>query len=227
MTIDAEIGFGILIKVEATPGSGTFTTLGKQKDVKGGGWSVDAVDASHNESPNKVKEKIPGMIDLKSTSYEMQYVLGGSAEASVTALRGLVRNWRIVHPSGDYIAFAGFISDFDPDMSTEDKSAAKVEIMPTGDQSLVAATAPANVIKPAISGVLTVGEVLTAYEGTWDNEPTSFTYQWKNAGTDISGATARTYTLVSGDSGDAITVAVTGINGAGNATATSAAVVCG
>ena len=88
-----------------------------------------------------------------------------------------------------------------------------------------AATAPSNLTAPAISApALTTGSVLTAFEGVWDDEPTSFTYQWKNAGSNISGATARTYTLLAGDSGDAITVAVTGVNSAGSATATSAAV---
>lgn len=222
---DAEIGYGMLVKVEVTPNSGTFTTIGKQKDVKGGGWSVDAVDASNNESPNKVKEKIPGMIDNKPVSFEIEYALGGSAEATILALRGLVRTFRTVHPSGAYAEYDAFITDFDPETPTEDKSSASVEITLAGDFDLNEAAAPTNSVLPAISGSLAVDAVLTAYEGEWDNEPRSFTYQWKNAGENISGATSRTYTVVAGDAGDAITVAVTGTNSAGSATATSAPVV--
>lgn len=83
-------------------------------------------------------------------------------------------------------------------------------------------SAPTNSVKPSIAGVLTQGQILTAIEGTWTGYP-AFTYQWKRDGANISGATSKTYTLVSGDATKSISVAVTGTNGAGNATATSAA----
>ncbi|MCX5569600.1 hypothetical protein [Kaistia nematophila] len=86
-------------------------------------------------------------------------------------------------------------------------------------QSLVA---PVSSLLPSIAGVLTQGSVLTAVPGRWSGEP-SFTYQWKRDGTNIAGATNSTYTLVAGDAAKAISVAVTGTNAAGNATATSAA----
>lgn len=226
MSDDAEIGYGLLVKVEVTPGSGTFETIGYQKDVKGGGWSVDQIDKSHNQSPNKVKEKMPGMTDMKPVAFEIQYKLGGEAEALLLSIRGLERTFRTVHPSGAYAEYDGFVSDFEPESPTEDKSVGSVEITPSGDMTIEAASAPLNTTRPAIAAAaLTLGSILTAYEGEWANEPTSFTYQWKNAGSNIVGATNRTYALQAGDSGDAITVAVTGINSAGNATATSAPVV--
>lgn len=83
-------------------------------------------------------------------------------------------------------------------------------------------TAPANVVKPSIAGVLTQGEVLTAIPGVWSGEPT-FTFQWKRDGSNISGGTGATYTLVAGDATKSISVAVTGTNPAGSASATSAA----
>lgn len=83
--------------------------------------------------------------------------------------------------------------------------------------------APVNTVTPAISGVLTSGQVLTAYEGVWSGGVDSYTYQWKSEGVDIGGATSKTYTLVGGDVGDNISVAVTATNAAGSTTATSAA----
>lgn len=82
--------------------------------------------------------------------------------------------------------------------------------------------APTNTIKPSLAGVLTQGEVLTAIPGIWTGEP-AFTYQWKRDSSNIAGATSATYTLVAGDATKSISVAVTGTNSAGNATATSAA----
>lgn len=221
---NAEIGYGMLVKVEVTPGSGTYVTVGQQKDIKGGGWSVDAIDASHNESPNRVKEKIPGMIENKPVALEIVYTLGSAAEATLLSLRGLVRNFRTVHPSGAYAQYAAFITDFEPDTPTEDASVASIEITLKGDFTIASATAPVNTVLPAISGTLAQGDTLTAYEGVWANEPTSFAYQWKNATVNIAGATGKTYVLQAVDAGDAITVEVTGINSAGSAAAVSAPV---
>lgn len=83
-----------------------------------------------------------------------------------------------------------------------------------------AQTAPANTLAPSIAGELAQAEILTAIPGIWSGDPT-FTYQWKRDGTNITGAIAKTYTVDAADVGTSLTVAVTGTNGAGNATATS------
>jgi hypothetical protein len=84
---------------------------------------------------------------------------------------------------------------------------------------------PANTVLPAISGTPTVGQTLTASTGTWTGTPTiTYGYQWKRAGTAISGATSSTYLLVTADLGTLVTVTVTATNGAGSTGATSASV---
>lgn len=75
---------------------------------------------------------------------------------------------------------------------------------------------PANTALPSTTGTPTEGETLTATTGTWTNSPTSYAYQWKNNGSNISGATSSTYVLVTGDVGDTITVEVTATNGSGS-----------
>jgi hypothetical protein len=82
-------------------------------------------------------------------------------------------------------------------------------------------TAPVNVSAPVVSGTASVGSVLTTTNGTWDNEPTSYTYQWKRNGSDILSATANTYTVVAADVSQSITCTVTATNDAGSASATS------
>ena len=90
--------------------------------------------------------------------------------------------------------------------------------------SAVINTIPTNSSVPAISGIAKVGQTLTATTGTWTHNPTSFTYQWKRAGTPISGATASTYVPVTGDVGNTLTVSVVAANSGGSsAPATSAA----
>jgi hypothetical protein len=91
------------------------------------------------------------------------------------------------------------------------------------------AAAPQNTTAPSISGTAKEGSTLTASDGTWSNSPTSFSYQWQRCASDGSGcgditsATSKTYTLVTGDVGHTVRVVVTAINADGKASATSAA----
>jgi hypothetical protein len=78
------------------------------------------------------------------------------------------------------------------------------------------------------AGAPTVGEVLTTTNGTWTNNPTSYTYQWQHCPSgincvNINGATSASYTIASGDTGDTIVVVVTAHNAGGQAAQTSAA----
>jgi hypothetical protein len=64
---------------------------------------------------------------------------------------------------------------------------------------------------PTVTGNATVGAPLTANAGTWGPSPVTLTYQWNSsAGGAISGATSATYTPVTGDLGNTLTVTVTG-----------------
>jgi endoglucanase len=90
------------------------------------------------------------------------------------------------------------------------------------------AIAPVNTAVPAITGLSTVGAVITSNTGSWNNNPTNFAYLWQRCDStgsncsNISGATNSTYTLQSADVGFTIKVTVTASNGGGSASATSA-----
>lgn len=84
------------------------------------------------------------------------------------------------------------------------------------DIAAVAATVPtllAVTTAPLISGTATVGSVLTLTPTVWAATPDLRMIQWKRAGTPISGATSTTYTLVSADAGQAITVSELAVAG--------------
>jgi len=93
---------------------------------------------------------------------------------------------------------------------------------------VASAAAPVNTAPPTISGTTTVGQTLTASNGTWSNSPTSFAYQWLrcNGGGNNCGAVAngtqQTYTLVGADAGHTLRVKVTATNADGSASAQSA-----
>ncbi len=94
------------------------------------------------------------------------------------------------------------------------------------------AQAPVSTGEPAISGSPRVGSALTASQGSWANNPTSFAYQWVRCpatggrpdGSDcavIPGATTQVYTVGTSDVGRRLRVRVTAANSAGSATAAS------
>jgi hypothetical protein len=89
------------------------------------------------------------------------------------------------------------------------------------------AAVPRNTASPTISGNAGEGQTLTADNGTWDNNPTKFAYQWQRcseSGTgcaDITGASSKTYTPVAADSDHTLRVIVTASNTDGQSTAGS------
>ena len=102
-----------------------------------------------------------------------------------------------------------------------------------GTASAATQTAPANTAPPTITGTASVGQTLTAENGTWTNSPTTYQYQWLRCGATgescvgIPGATAKTYLVVAADRGHTLRVRVTAVNadGAVNARSAQTAVV--
>jgi hypothetical protein len=84
------------------------------------------------------------------------------------------------------------------------------------------AAAPRNTALPTITGTARVTRTLTATNGTWENSPTSFQYQWQRCAADgptgcanIAGAVRNTYVAVAADADHTLRVQVTAINADG------------
>jgi len=90
-----------------------------------------------------------------------------------------------------------------------------------------------NTARPTISGEARVGQELTATEGTWTGNPTSFAFQWQRCDVDtltcanVIGATGRTYGVRIADLGFRLRVEVTARtdNRSGTATSNATAIV--
>jgi hypothetical protein len=96
---------------------------------------------------------------------------------------------------------------------------------------VVVANAPAlsNTSRPTITGEARVGQELSANEGTWSGNPTSFAFQWQRCDidslicADVVGASGRTYGVRVADIGTRLRVQVTARSDTRTGTATSAA----
>lgn len=76
---------------------------------------------------------------------------------------------------------------------------------------------PTISIAPTLSpsGTQLTGVLITCGTGTWNNQGSTFNYQWKRNGVSISGATSSTYTLQVADEGTTITCEVQNQNAFG------------
>ena len=93
---------------------------------------------------------------------------------------------------------------------------------------VVASAAPLNnTSRPTITGEARVAQELTASEGTWTGNPTSFAFQWQRCDVDaiicldVTGATGRTYGVRLADLGFRLRVQVTARKDGRSGTATS------
>jgi hypothetical protein len=89
--------------------------------------------------------------------------------------------------------------------------------------TIASAAAPANTTPPAVSGTAKVGSTLTVSNGTWSNNPTSYTYQWQRCSsatscTDINNAVGQSYAVRNADGGNRVRADVTATNADGQAT---------
>ena len=89
--------------------------------------------------------------------------------------------------------------------------------------------APVDDVPPAISGIAQEGETLSASNGTWENSPASYAFQWfdcDSAGLGcnyIATGDSSSYVAASTDLGFTLRVSVTAKNAGGNASVMSAA----
>ena len=75
---------------------------------------------------------------------------------------------------------------------------------------------------PVVLGTAIEGRTLTSTYGTWENYPSSFTFQWQRGTTNISGETSNFYLIAAADIGSTLRCVVTATNSFGSASANSA-----
>lgn len=84
----------------------------------------------------------------------------------------------------------------------------------------IATVPPVNVDVPYVSGTGAVGSQLTCTMGNWQNEPTSYSWQWMSEADPAAPASGdATYIVAPGDEGKNITCIVTATNAAGSTAA--------
>ena len=151
--------------------------------------------------------------------------VAGGTVSSVELIRGEGRIWTVsVTPEGHRAVTVEIEADVDCQSSAAICSADGRRLYNRMELTVEPRDKNPPIGSPTISGVLEVGETLTAdTSGIADPDGltnATFGYQWVsydgNANTDIQGATSSTYTLVQADEGKAFKVRVSFTDDAGN-----------
>ena len=81
----------------------------------------------------------------------------------------------------------------------------------------ISAAPPVNTTSPTIAGATLRGDTLTSTQGAWSGLGNAYSYQWQRSSdgstwTNITGATASSYTLAVADEGDTVRLLITVVN---------------
>jgi hypothetical protein len=158
------------------------------------------------------------------TSYAYQWLrCNGGGNSCVSVSNGTQQSYTLVGAdAGHTMRVRVTATNADGSASVESDQTAAVA-------AATSSSAPKNTGRPIISGTPRVGQTLTAGDGSWSGNPTSFAFQWQHCDADnivacinVTGATGKTYVLHLADLGFRMRVAVTARNAKGSATANSA-----
>jgi len=130
---DAAIGYGTLLKV-GDGGSPTevFTTLDAEvTSITPFGYTREAIDATHMQSPDSFKEYIAGLMDAGEVSIEMSFV-PSSSDPLVAALVAGAQNYQILFPSVATFTFRAICTSYSPTAPVDGKMTASAAFKISG-----------------------------------------------------------------------------------------------
>lgn len=129
----ALIGYGSFFHVSQDDGT-TWIEIAEVFDITPPSSTVDQIDATHMQSPNRNREFISGLSDPGSASFEMNFVPGSPSDILIQSIRasGEQVQCRITFPNGVTWEFTGQIESYEPAIPTDDKMTASVSFKVSG-----------------------------------------------------------------------------------------------
>jgi len=135
----ADIGYGSVFEIEDDNSPGIYVAMAEVTNITPPAATLDQIDVTHMQSPNRRREFISGLIDGGEASFDMNFVPGSTSDDRLFALLTLPvgqsrrRNLRISYPNGVTWSFAGELTGYEPTIPVDDKMTATVTFKVTGD----------------------------------------------------------------------------------------------
>ena len=136
MTTSARIGHGTLFYLADVSSPTSYTPLAEVTNITPPELSRDAIDASHEESPNAWREFIAGMKDGGEVSLDLNFIPGNATTARIIATfsQDAAIDAKIVFPDSPATTwtFTAICTGFAPEAPIDDKMSASVTFKVSG-----------------------------------------------------------------------------------------------
>lgn len=135
---EASIGYGSKFSIESDDSPNVYTELAEVFNITPPSMTVDMIDATHMQSPDRRREFISGLIDPGECSFEMNYIPGSISDDRLNELLDLPvgesrrRSCRITYPNAVTHTFDAELQGYEPTIPTDDKMSATVTFKVTG-----------------------------------------------------------------------------------------------
>jgi len=143
MSTSAKIGYGVLLKVGNGATPEVFTAIAELTNISGPGLTLDAVEATHTESPNAYREYIAGLLDGGEISLEVNFLPGNATHAIATGILGdhqnrTMRNFQVVWPDGSSTtwSFAALVTKAEPTAPLDNRMTMALTLKISGKPTL-------------------------------------------------------------------------------------------
>lgn len=136
---NALLGYGSVVQVSTGDSPDVLQALDEITNITPPGNTLDQIDVSHMQSPNRRREYIPGMTDGGEFSCEMNFVPGGATDDFLFAIlntpvgQSRLRHIRLSFPNGVTWFFDGQLTTYEMSMPFDDKMTATATFKVTGD----------------------------------------------------------------------------------------------
>lgn len=115
--------------------AGSFQAVAETFDITPPSFTADRVDATNNDSANRTREYIQGLITPGEASFQMNFIPGNASDVLIRALQiaGTAVNHKIVFPNNVSFTFLATVIGYEPGAPVDDRMTAQVTISVSGN----------------------------------------------------------------------------------------------
>ena len=143
MTTSAAIGHSSVFSIASESSPDLQVALDEVRNITPPTLTLDRIDVTHMQSPNRYREFISGLIDPGEASVEINFVPGGTTDDRIRELLNLpsgtttrARAMKISFPNGATMSFDAEVLSYEPTVPVDDAMTATVTFSVTGQPTM-------------------------------------------------------------------------------------------
>lgn len=131
---EAMIGWSTKFEIDLAASGVDWQEIAEVYDISAPSFTIDEIDATHMQSPNRTREFIAGLTDPGECSFEMNFIPGSDSDVLLQRIRstGEQVTCRITFPNDVTWTFTGILRTYEPSIPTADKMTATVTFRVSG-----------------------------------------------------------------------------------------------